>query len=228
MAEILFKRGVVVLQSEIIKKMARKSSKTAEKDKQAKQAKVQEEQAAKDVKDSLEETAEEPQEKEETDSKKQKSKRKEKKSKEIELQEKVSELNDKYLRLYSEFDNYRKRTIKERIELSKTASEEVITELLPVMDDFERAIKSAEESNDCGAVKEGMQLIFNKVNTLLQKKGLTPIEAIGKEFDTDFHEAITYIPAPSKDLKDKIVDEIEKGYMLGEKVIRYTKVVIGQ
>lgn len=139
-----------------------------------------------------------------------------------------NEMNDKYLRLYSEFDNYRKRTIKERLEHSKTASEEVIVELLPVLDDFERAIKSSEEVENCEPVIEGMKLIFNKLSGMLEKKGLKAIEAIGKEFDTDFHEAITYIPAPSDDMKNKIVDDVQKGYMLHDKVIRYSKVVIGQ
>lgn len=144
------------------------------------------------------------------------------------LELKIEELNDKYLRLYSEFDNYRRRTSKERIDLSKTASAEVITELLPVLDDFERAIKSAVETQDCDAVKEGVNLIYNKFKGILEKKGVKAIEAIGQEFNTDFHEAITYIPAPGEDLKNKIVDEVEKGYLLGEKVIRYSKVIIGQ
>jgi len=157
-----------------------------------------------------------------------KSSKKDKKSDAIEWQEKAAELNDKFLRLYSEFDNFRKRTAKEKIEMSKTASEEVIADLLPVLDDFERAIKSTEDAKNCEAVKEGMNLIFSKFKGVLEKKGLKPIEAIGEAFDTDFHEAITYIPAPSDDLKGKVVDEVEKGYLLGEKVIRYTKVVIGQ
>lgn len=156
------------------------------------------------------------------------SSKKSKHSKEKELQEKIDEINDKYLRLYSEFDNYRKRTIKERIELSKTASEEVIIDLLPVLDDFERAIKSNEESEDCKAIKDGINLIFTKFKGTLEKKGLKAIETQSNEFDTDFHEAITQIPAPSDDLKGKIVDEIEKGYQLGDKVIRFSKVVIGQ
>ncbi|RLD62085.1 MAG: nucleotide exchange factor GrpE [Bacteroidetes bacterium] len=149
-------------------------------------------------------------------------------SKEKELQDKVDEINDKYLRLYSEFDNYRKRTSKEKLELSKTASENVIIELLPVLDDFERAIKSTEDSNDCAAVKDGINLIHSKFKSVLTKKGLTAIESIGKEFDTDFHEAITQIPAPSKKLKGKVVDEVEKGYLLNEKVIRFSKVVTGK
>ena len=147
---------------------------------------------------------------------------------EAEYKEKIDELNDKYLRLYSEFDNYRRRTSKERLELARTAGEELIIDLLPVLDDFERAVKSAEETNDCQAVKEGMQLIHNKLYGILNKKGLNPIDARGGEFDTDFHEAITYIPAPEEKLKGKVVDEIEKGYKLHDKVIRYSKVVIGQ
>ena len=161
-------------------------------------------------------------------SKKSKSKKKAKPSREEEYKEKIDELNDKFLRLYSEFDNYRRRTSKEKLDLAKTASEELIIDLLPVLDDFERAIKSSEEIKDCEAVKEGMQLIYNKLYTILTKKGLAPIEAKGNAFDTDFHEAITYIPAPSEELKGKVVDEVEKGYLLHDKVIRYTKVVIGQ
>lgn len=147
---------------------------------------------------------------------------------EQQLQLKVDELNDKYVRLYSEFDNYRRRTSKERIDLSKTASAEVLTDLLPVLDDFERAIKSTDETQDCEAVKEGVNLIYNKFKGILEKKGVKAIESVGQVFDTDFHEAITYIPATSEDLKNKIVDELEKGYLLGDKVIRYSKVIIGQ
>jgi len=166
--------------------------------------------------------------KERKEDKKQKSKKKTKQLKAEEYEGKIDELNDKYLRLFSEFDNYRRRTSREKLELAKTATEELMKELLPVLDDFERAIKSTGESNDCDAVKEGTQLIFNKFNGILTKNGLSVIESHGKVFDTDFHEAITYIPAPSKKLKGKIVDELEKGYLLNEKVIRYTKVVIGQ
>jgi molecular chaperone GrpE len=150
------------------------------------------------------------------------------KSKELELKEKLDELNDKYLRLYSEFDNYRKRNIKERIELSRTASSDVILDLLPVLDDFERAVRSSDETEDCMVLREGINLIYNKFKGILEKKGLKPIDAIGSEFNTDFHEAITYTPAPADELKNKIVDELEKGYLLNDKVLRYTKVVIGQ
>ncbi|MCB0804817.1 MAG: nucleotide exchange factor GrpE [Bacteroidales bacterium] len=149
-------------------------------------------------------------------------------SKESDLQQKLDEINDKYLRLYSEYDNYRKRTSKEKLDLVKTASSEVIKELLPVLDDMERAIKSSEEATECQSLKEGFILIHNKLRSTLEKKGLKVIESVGETFDTDFHEAITFIPAPSEDLKGKVVEEVEKGYLLNEKVIRYTKAVIGQ
>jgi molecular chaperone GrpE len=144
------------------------------------------------------------------------------------LKKEMAEINDKYLRLYSEFDNYRRRTSREKLEMAKTASESLIVELLPVLDDFERAIKSAEESKDCDAVKDGMTLIYNKFNSILQKKGLSSIDAVGKDFDTDYHEAISYLPAPSEEEKGKVIEQVEKGYTLQEKVIRYAKVIIGQ
>ena len=144
-----------------------------------------------------------------------------------ELKQKIDELNDKYIRLFSEYDNYRKRTLKEKIELSKTASEEVITAVLPVLDDFERAIKSFGEMKVDENFKEGVVLIFNKFLTVLSQKGLEQMKTIGESFDTEYHDAVTSIPAPSKDMIGKIVDEIEKGYLLNGKVIRYAKVVIG-
>jgi molecular chaperone GrpE len=144
------------------------------------------------------------------------------------LNEQVSELNDRYLRLYSEFDNYRKRTLKEKAELSKYASAEIITRLLPVLDDFERAIKAYDESSDAGkSLKEGVVLIFNKFLSILNQQGLEQMRTAGESFDTDFHEAITNIPAATAAQKGKIVDEVEKGYMLNGKVIRYAKVVVG-
>jgi molecular chaperone GrpE len=146
-----------------------------------------------------------------------------------EWQSKCDELNDKYLRLYSEFDNYRKRTLKERIEFSKTASEDIILSLLPVLDDIERALKSTLETADGMEVvpKEGLQLIYKKFNGLLAQKGLEPISSMGELFDVDYHDAITNIPSPSPDMKGKVVDEVEKGYKLNGKVIRYSKVVVG-
>jgi molecular chaperone GrpE len=144
------------------------------------------------------------------------------------LNEQISELNDKYLRLYSEFDNYRKRTLKEKIELNKYASADIMTKLLPVLDDFERAIKAFDETSEAGrSLKDGVVLIFNKFLTILNQQGLEQMRTAGESFDTDFHEAITNIPAATPGQKGKIVDEIEKGYMLNGKVIRYAKVVVG-
>ena len=144
------------------------------------------------------------------------------------LQQKVAELNDKYLRLYSEFDNYRKRTLREKIDLSRTASEEVISSLLTVLDDFERADKAfRSEDITVDAMKEGIQLIYSKFRNILTQKGLKEMNATGETFDTDFHEAIIHIPAPSEEMKNKVLDEVEKGYLLNEKVIRYAKVVVG-
>jgi molecular chaperone GrpE len=144
-----------------------------------------------------------------------------------ELGEKLDELNDKYLRLFSEFDNFRKRTQKERLELFKTASEDVMVALLPVLDDFERAMKASEENGVDKSHMEGVELIYNKFKKTLEQKGLECMESMGKEFDTDYHEAITNIPAPEPDMKGKVVDVIEKGYKLSDKVIRYAKVVVG-
>ncbi|MCK9219355.1 MAG: nucleotide exchange factor GrpE [Bacteroidales bacterium] len=140
----------------------------------------------------------------------------------------IAELNDKYLRLYSEFDNYRKRTLKEKIETSKYASLDIITKLLPILDDFDRAIKAFDSSDDTGkALKDGILLIYNKFFAILYQQGLEQMRTLGESFDTDFHEAITQIPAPNPDQKGKIVDEILKGYLLHGKVIRYAKVVVG-
>jgi molecular chaperone GrpE len=164
-------------------------------------------------------------------SKKSKSKKQtaaDKKEEQIEqLGEKLQEVNDKYLRLYSEFDNFRKRTLKEKTELSKTASEDLILQLLPVIDDFDRALKSIREGEGDNNITDGIRLIYNKFYGILKQKGLEPINAIGEPFDVDFHDAVTNIPAPSEDLKGKVVDEIEKGYTLNGKVIRYSKVVVG-
>ena len=146
-----------------------------------------------------------------------------------ELEDNLAVLNDKYLRLFSEFDNYRKRTTKERLDLMNTASEGVIIELLTVLDDFDRAFKTIESFKGSGKNDlDGFKLIYNKMKGILDKKGLEPMKSIGETFDTDFHEAVTNIPAPSDEMKGKVVDEIEKGYMLKGKVIRFAKVVVGQ
>lgn len=144
-----------------------------------------------------------------------------------ELQAKFLELNDKYLRLYSDFDNYRKRISKERVELIKYAGEEVVTLLLPVLDDFERAIKSGEGSGDSKVIKEGIQLIYQKMKKILTQQGLKEMEIKNGEFNSDLHDAITKVPAADKDQKGKIIDVIEKGYYLNDKVIRHAKVVVG-
>ncbi len=161
------------------------------------------------------------------DKKKRKSELKDELAKEWQV--KYDELNDKYLRLYSEFDNYRKRTQKEKLDMSKYASEEIILALLPVMDDFERALKaSIKPDPGTGTVPaDGIQLIYNKLKGLLLQKGLEPIPAVGEEFNVDYHDALTNIPATSDEMKGKVVDEIERGYKLNGKVIRYSKVVVG-
>jgi len=138
-----------------------------------------------------------------------------------------AEVQDKFLRLYSEFDNYRKRTQKEKLDIIQNASESLIVSLLPIIDDMERAIKYSENA-DTASVKEGQLLILQKLNNLLKQKGLTAINTENAIFDTDYHEAISFIPAPSEEEKGKIMEETEKGYMLNNKVIRFSKVVIYQ
>jgi len=143
-------------------------------------------------------------------------------------EELIQQEKDKYLRLFAEFENYKKRTTKERIELFKTASQELMTSLLPIMDDFDRGLSEIKKAKDKELLK-GMQLINDKFKKTLESKGLSEIKVKqGDEFDSEIHEAITQIPAPSEKLKGKVVDAIEKGYKLGDKIIRYPKVVIGQ
>lgn len=144
------------------------------------------------------------------------------------LRKEVADWKDKYTRLFAEFDNFRKRSIKERSDLISTAAGDVIKEIIPILDDFDRAVKANESTEDTAIIKEGFVLIHNKLYKRLEAKGLKPVDATGKPFDTDFHEAITSIPAPTEDLKGKVVDEVEKGYLLHEKVLRFSKVVIGQ
>lgn len=148
-------------------------------------------------------------------------------SAEEKLQAEVQQLNDKYLRLYAEFDNYKRRTQKERVELLQTAGKDVIVSLLPVLDDFDRALKAMETAADVAPVKEGILLVSTKLKNTLAQKGLKDVESISQPFNTDFHEAITNIPAPSDDLKGKVIDEVEKGYTLNDNVIRFAKVVVG-
>jgi len=143
------------------------------------------------------------------------------------LKEEVALANDKYLRLYAEFDNFRRRTIKEREEARKMEGKDLIVSLLPVVDDFERALRAMENATDIVPVKEGVELIQNKLKNTLAQKGLKEMEAIGEPFDPDLHEAITNIPAPSEAWKGKVIDEMEKGYYLNDKVVRFAKVIVG-
>lgn len=164
--------------------------------------------------------------------KKKKTERKDKKDltaeKINELEHKLGEKNDQLLRLHAEFDNYRKRTLKEKMELTKAAGEGVLINILPVVDDFERALQSITAASEVEGLKEGVELIYKRFNEFLKNSGVKEIEAKEKEFDTDLHEAVTKIPAPSEELKGKIVDVIQKGYTLNDKVIRFAKVVIGE
>jgi molecular chaperone GrpE len=143
------------------------------------------------------------------------------------FKEELSQANDKYLRLYAEFDNFRRRTIKEREEARKTEGKDIIVALLPVLDDFERALRSMDSATDVTPVKEGVALIQHKLKNILTQKGLKEMQSIGTTFDPDLHEAITSIPAPTDDMKGKVVDEMEKGYELNEKVVRFAKVIVG-
>ena len=143
------------------------------------------------------------------------------------VKEQLAKEKDQYLRLFAEFDNFKKRTSRERIDFFKTANKEVVTALLPVLDDFQRAMVQIEKSDDNG-LQQGVELIYNKLNETLRTKGLNVIEVkAGDDFNTDLHEAITQIPAPTEDLKGKVVDVVETGYLLNDVVIRYAKVVVG-
>lgn len=144
------------------------------------------------------------------------------------LQAELAEQKDKYLRLFAEFDNFKRRTAKERIELIQTAGKEVIASLLDVLDDFERAEKTMESVQDTAVVKEGVQLVFAKLRSTLEQKGLKPMNSVGEEFNPDLHEAITEIPAPAPELQGKVIDQVQKGYYLGDKIIRFAKVVVGK
>ncbi len=142
------------------------------------------------------------------------------------MQQRVDEANDKFLRLFSEFDNYRKRVARERIELTKTASESIINSLLPVLDDLERAAEMTAENDKAEGKSEGVILIYNKFKSILRQKGVEEVVAVGEDFNTDFHDAVTHLPAKDKKQKGKIVEEVQKGYLLNGKVIRYARVVV--
>ncbi len=149
----------------------------------------------------------------------------------LELEEKnqeLGELKDKYLRLQAEFDNFRKRTMKEKLEFMVTAAQDTMTVLLPVLDDFDRAKKNAEDENSTEPFSEGVMLVYDKLHKNLAQKGLKAMESTGEDFDPELHEAITEIPAPSEDMKGKVIDTVEKGYFLKDKIIRHAKVVVGK
>jgi len=197
--------------------MAKKSEK-AEKQ-QDKKIELEESIEQEEIQEKLEEEekAEEPEEEE-----------KEEPVEEPTAEEKLAELQDRYLRLSAEYDNFRKRTLKEKIDLQKNANAVLLEAILPVADDFDRAMQSVDEAKDIEAVKEGMKLISDKFNAFLNQQGVKEIEAINQEFDTDLHEAITKIPATSKKQKGKVVDVVQKGYFLNDRVLRFSKVVIGE
>jgi molecular chaperone GrpE len=140
----------------------------------------------------------------------------------------VDEYKDKFVRLYAEFDNYRRRTNEEKLNLITSAGKDVISSMLPVLDNFERAIATNEKLEDLAAIKEGFNLIFNQLKGILEAKGLKPMEAKGLPFDSDLHEAIANVPAPEEALKGKVIDDVERGYFLNDKVLRFAKVVVGQ
>lgn len=144
------------------------------------------------------------------------------------LQGEIAELKDKYVRLVAEFDNFRKRTARERLDLIQTASKDVLTSLLDVLDDSERAQKQIDSSNDIDAIKQGVMLVFNKLRNTVQNKGVKVMESINQDFNPDLHEAISEVTAPTPDLKGKVLDEVQKGYYLNDKIIRFAKVVVGK
>jgi molecular chaperone GrpE len=188
-----------------------------------------------EVKDQLEdmapdsEASEHESEQQKKESKKGKGHRHSKTEEELEIIEnEIIELKDKHIRLQADFDNYRKRTLKERMELLKTAGESVLMGILPVIDDFDRAMQTLDLVSEDSHIVDGMKLIYSKFQEFLKQNGVKEIEAIGQKFNTDLHEAITTIPAPTKELKGKIVDVVQKGYYLNDKVIRFSKVIIGE
>jgi molecular chaperone GrpE len=148
--------------------------------------------------------------------------------KEVSLEEKLAEMQDRYLRLSAEYDNYRKRTLREKIELTKNAGESILISIIPVIDDFERAMKLMEASTDCTAMKIGIDLIYNKFSEFLRQNGIREIDSLNKDFNVDLHDAITKIHAQDESMKGKVVDVVQKGYWLNDKVLRHSKVVVGE
>lgn len=202
--------------------MDKKSSK-----KERAKEKAMDEQAAEEIKEMVEEQEEPAAEAENAKSEEQVEDTTEQ-SEEAIMADKLNEANDKYLRLSAEYDNYRRRTLKEKMELTKTAGESILLALLPVIDDFDRAMAHIDDAKDVESLKEGIKLIQTKFNDFLGQQGMKEIEAKEKDFDTDLHEAVTKIPAPTEEMKGKVIDCIEKGYTLHEKVVRFSKVVVGE
>ncbi len=160
------------------------------------------------------------------ETKKSSSKKWEEKIENLEIE--LAESKDKYLRLFAEFDNYKKRTIKEKLDMMKSASQDVVSSLLSVLDDFDRAKKSADDENSQEQFSEGVVLVYNKLYSTLKNKGLEKMESTNEVFDPELHEAVTEIPAPTDELKGKVIDTVEQGYYLNEKIIRHAKVVVGK
>lgn len=213
-------------QSESEKQQEKASENTADQD--TKQAKTSEKKPEEKLEDKKAQPGKEHEKKGKKSSSKKEKKKDPKDEKIQELGEQVDKLNDRYVRLQAEFDNYRKRTIKERADLLKTAGEDVLKDMLPVVDDIDRAVDTINEAEDIEAIKSGIQLIDQKFKEFIKQKGVEEIEALHQEFDTDLHEAMTKIPAQEEELKGKVVDVIQKGYKLNDKVIRFAKVVIGE
>jgi molecular chaperone GrpE len=207
--------------------MAEKDKNTKAKEKEVKDKDIDIKKENPDIK-SKEENEESSKEKSGNSKKSNKAKKQKDSEKIKELEEAIDQKNDQFIRLQAEFDNYRRRTLKEKMELTKSAGESLLINILPIVDDFERALDSIKESDKNDPVKMGLDLIYKRFVDFLNQNSIKEIEATGQEFDTDLHEAITKIPAPSDDLKGKIVDVVQKGYMLNDKVIRYAKVVIGE
>lgn len=199
---------------------------TQEQTQQQAQEQQGEETVAREKTEEKKQEEEEQQEQEEAEA--QQEEKEEEKKKEKSDKEKLAELQDKYLRLTAEYDNYRKRTLKEKMELTKSAGEDILKGLLPIMDDFERALQSIDDAGDNQAVKDGIYLIYNKFKDFLKQQGLQEIEAQDNDFDTDKHEAVSKVPAQNEDMKGKVVDVVQKGYYLNDKVLRYAKVVVGE
>jgi len=205
---------------------AQDNDETSTQQPQTNQKQVKEEQAEKGEAEKEKQQKKEDQEKGKKEDKKKKKEKE--KSAEKSDREKLAELQDRFLRLQAEYDNYRKRTLKEKMELTRTAGEDLLKGLLPVMDDFERAIQSIDEAEDAEALKDGVHLIFGKFKEFLKQQGVTEMESQDQEFDTDKHEAISKVPAPSEEMKGKVVDVVQTGYYLNDKVLRYAKVVVGE